>query len=311
MLHDTIHTLKGKKFTWVNVTSNSKKELGYLRKTYNFELDDLRDCRPELQRPKVVSRPGYLFAIFIFPALNKKTGDIEQKEVDFFITKREVITVHNNGLPEMEMLFNAMSEDPGYANSLMKNPALFISQILDELIDTCFPILQMVSTNIDRLRRSVLHNTYQRKFVYDIMHVKNNIVTLLKAAQPTFGLLKRLINMLPKKLPVSQDAEHSYDRLIDHTEEIWSHLEIYKDAIESVEDTHSTLISFRLNDILKTLTIFSVILLTLTFIANLFIMEGNFRPVIHRVFFDWWIVIGGMIFVTAFSLFIFKKKKWL
>lgn len=311
MAIETIHSLKNKKFTWVNIAGNGPSELGYLRRTYNFELNDLHDCQPELQRPKVISRPEYLFSIFVFPFLNQEKGTIEQKEVDFFITKKELITVHDNSIPELDQLFKNLESNKLYAEQLFDDPALLLSQIIDDLMDISFPILQYVSTNIDRLRQEVLHNNFKKEWVYEIMHVKNDIITFLKAAQPTKNLLQRLLTILPEHLSVTQDAKNSFDRLIDHTKEIWDHLEIYQDAVESVEDTHSTFISFRLNDILRTLTIFSVVLLSLSFIANLFILEGNSRPIIYNMVYDWWFILGGMGIITLIALFIFKKKKWL
>lgn len=310
MQPQAIHTLKIGKTQWINVTSTDETTLDYLRKKFRLSTADIEDCKPELQRPKVIPRPGYLFAIFLFPVFDKFSGIVEQKEVDFFLTKNTIITIHAGHLPDLETFFEALARKGDTAHPFLHDSSALIAQILDELIDTGFPLLQKLSLDIDTLRAQVLRNHSNRGFVTDILHLKNNLVAFRKATQPTEGLLIRIISALDRHSGLSREAKLSFDRLIDHTHEINEHLEIYRDAIEAVEDTHSTMISFRLNDIVRVLTVFSVILLSLTFFTNLFIIEAVDTPIIGRPL-DWWALLGIMTIGTLIAIGIFKKKKWL
>lgn len=309
MIPSTIHTLQDKKYCWVNVTRAGEEELQYLEKTLGFHPLDLKECLPPLQRPKVVPRPGYLFAIFVFPTFNPRTREIEQQEVDVFITKDTVVTVHENHLIELKNLFQILEMQPDHREDLMKNPLRFVSQILDELFDACFPMLYHISNDIDTLRGAVLHGM-SRETVREILRLKNNVVAFRKAMQPHRDMLKRMINLLPHYFKLAPVDQHYFERLVDHTKEIWDHLETYRDAIDAVQDTHTTLISFRLNEIAKTLTIFSVILLSLTFFSNLFIIPAFSTPIVGNPG-DFWTLLGIMIFVTLLAIAIFKKKRWL
>ncbi|MBI2552831.1 magnesium transporter CorA family protein [Candidatus Uhrbacteria bacterium] len=310
MVPPAIHTLKIGRLQWINVSDPEETALEYLRKKFRLNASDIADCHPELQRPKVIARPNYLFGIFLFPVFNPSSRIIEQKEVDFFLTKSAIITIHDNQIPDLGAFFEALARRGESARAFSRDGAALIAQILDELIDTSFPLLQKLSLDIDTLRGQVLHNHSNPRFVTDILHLKNNLVAFRKAAQPTEGLLNRIISALPRHHDLSREARIAFDRLIDHTHEINEHLEIYRDAIEAVEDTHSTMISFRLNDIVRVLTVFSVILLSLTFFSNLFIIEAVDTPIIGRPF-DWWALLGIMTLSTLAAIGIFKKKKWL
>lgn len=310
MVPKAIHTLKIGRSQWINVICPDAAALEYLRKKFRLNTSDIADCQPELQRPKVIARPNYLFAIFLFPVFNQSSRIIEQKEVDFFFTRNAIVTIHDDRIDDLGAFFNNLTRRPETVRSFSHDLSALIAQILDELIDTGFPLLQKLSLDIDTLRGQVLHNHSNRGFVTDILHLKNNLVAFRKAAQPTEGLLTRIISALPHHNGLSREAKLSFDRLIDHTHEINEHLEIYRDAIEAVEDTHSTMISFRLNDIVRVLTVFSVILLSLTFFTNLFIIEAVDTPIIGRPL-DWWALIGIMTIGTLVAIGIFKKKKWL
>lgn len=311
MLPSTIHTLKSKRYQWINVAKVTEEELQHLEKAYRFHPLDLKDCLPPIQRPKVVPRRdlGYIFAIFVFPLFNPQTREMEQHEVDFFILKDRVVTVHNNNFADLKNFFQLLELKPEHKERIMSDPARFVSQLLDELFDSCFPMLFHISNDIDSLRTEVMHG-YSRKTVHEILRLKNNIVTFRKAMQPHRDLLRRLISIIPHYVKLPEETVHYFDRLVDHTKEIWDHLETYLSAIDAVQDTHSTLLSLRLNEIMKTLTIFSIIIMSLTLFSNLFIMEGISRPVIGSSY-DWWALVGVMTLGTIAAIGVFKKKRWL
>ncbi len=311
MIPSTIHSLKDKRYEWINVVHAGEEELQYLEKLYHLHPLDLKDCLPPIQRPKVVPRPeyGYVFALFVFPFFNPKTREIEQQEVDFFIMKDKVITIHDNSFVELRNFFQLLELKPEHRKELMAHPAKFVSQILDELFDSCFPMLFHISNDIDALRAEVLHGC-SRQTVHEILRLKNNVVTFRKAMQPHRDLLKRLINRLPRYIKLPDEMLYYYDRLIDHTKEIWDHLETYLNAIDAVQDTHTTQLSFRLNEIMQTLTVFSIIIMSLTLFTNLFIIDGVSRPIVGALH-DWWAILGMMVIGTLSAIWIFKKKKWL
>lgn len=304
----TIHSLSANGFTWTNVTETAEEETLYLEKTYQFHPLDLKDCPPPLQRPKLIPRQDYLFLLLTFPVFNRKTKEIEPEEIDIFIKKDAVITVHNNKLQALQNFFGVLELNKVHQADLMSSPARFLSQLLDTLFEACFPMLVHISNDIETVSRQVLKG-YTKETIHEILRLKNNIVSFRKAMHPHKNLMLRLQNLAPNYFSIETHA-HAFNRLVDQAKEIWDNLETYSYAIDSLHQTHTTLISFRLNQIVKTLTVFSVLIYILTFISNIFIIPAVAVPIIGRPY-DFWIISGLMLAVGIIVIGIFKKKKWL
>jgi magnesium transporter len=105
------------------------------------------------------------------------------------------------------------------------------------------------------------------------------------------------------------DLDLYFDDITDASERIWDVLENYKEQIESLESTNESVISHRVNDVLRVLTIFSVLILPLTFVAS---MWGMNVPV---PFGDWEhgfeILVAVMIGVLVLTLVAFRRLRLL
>jgi magnesium transporter len=304
----TVHIIEANNFKWINITQTTEEELLYLEKNYHFHPLDIKECLPPLQRAKLIPRPDYLFLILIFPVFNRTTREIEPEEVDFFIKKDFVITIHNDKIQALQNFYEILDLNQEYCQELMKSPTYFLAQLLDELFDSCFPMLVHISNDIEALRKQVIKD-YTKETIYEILRLKNNIVSFRKAMHAHHDLILRLQNLLPTYFPTLSHP-HYYQRLVDHSKEIQNNLETYSYAIEALYQTHTTLLSLRLNEIVKTLTIFSIILFLSNFVATIFIIPAKSLPLIGKPY-DFWIIIGFIFAAILGALGFFRKKGWL
>jgi magnesium transporter len=110
------------------------------------------------------------------------------------------------------------------------------------------------------------------------------------------------------------DLEIYFDDIVDAHERIWDMLENYQEVVEALEDTNESVISHRVNDILRVLTVISVILLPLTLIASIFGMNvglpggGDPATSSNTVF---WVIIATMVVVLGGMLAVFRRRGWL
>jgi magnesium transporter len=108
---------------------------------------------------------------------------------------------------------------------------------------------------------------------------------------------------------MAEDLEIYFDDIIDASERIWDMLENYKEVVEALEDTNESVISHRLNDILRVLTVISVVLLPLTLIASIFGMnvhvpgQGSIEA--------FWLIVIAMIGILGGMLSFFRYRGWL
>jgi magnesium transporter len=178
--------------------------------------------------------------------------------------------------------------------------------VLDDLFDYCFPILDKIAHKLDKIEDDI-HEVRSEDLVRDISNVKQEIISyrkIIKPQRPTLRLLERSVErFLPENL------ELYFDDLVDASERIWDLLDNYKEVVEALEQTNETVIAHRHNDVLRVLTVFSVILLPLTLIASIFGMNVQFPGwETHAAF---WVIVAVMGLTIGGMLGFFRWKRWL
>ena len=321
-----IHSNELSKLTWVYVTKNDQKTLDTLRRRFEFEKIDLKETKPPLQRPKLVARNDYLFMILLYPVLDKKTGIVQTAEVDFFIRDNLLVTMNANRMKQLESLYTSCSKVPirkkkavkktnysrhgsGNANVCIDGDITHvIYRILDELLDSIFPMVIELSDQITNIEKRMF-TEYDKNLIQELLRVKTNIVSVRKSIQGHKNVIRQLIGESEGRFPIHR-LEAYFQRLVEHTKELWDTLEIQRDTIDALHETNASLIDFRINQIMKTLTIFSVIVFPLTLLAALFGMNTRSMPLVDLEN-GFWIILAVMGIGTLGMLFLFKRKKWL
>ena len=179
-------------------------------------------------------------------------------------------------------------------------------EILDDLFDYCFPILDKIGYKLDAIEDDMFEGASQ-EVVRDISNVKQEIISyrkIIKPERPTLRLLERHVErFLPEEL------ELYFDDIVDAAERIWDLLDNYKEVVEGLESTNESVISHRQNRVLLVLTIVSVILLPLTLITGLFGMNVKFPG--FETAKDFWIICGAMLVIAAGLIGFVRYKRWL
>ena len=104
-----------------------------------------------------------------------------------------------------------------------------------------------------------------------------------------------------------EELELYFDDVVDAAERIWDILDNYKEVVEALEDTNESVISHRQNDVLRVLTVFSVVLLPLTLITGIFGMNVRF-PGFDTVWAFWTVVVAMVVILFAVIGF-FRYKR--
>ncbi|MFA5070014.1 MAG: magnesium transporter CorA family protein [Patescibacteria group bacterium] len=303
--------IRTKNLRWINIVNPEKGEIDFLRNNFPFHPLDLEDCLIYGQRPKIEKYPKYIFLVLLFPVYNRKTREIEPSEIDFFIGEDYFVTVHNNNLAPLRGLFQSCQTEEKVKYEILSEGSVFLLyQILDKLLCYCYPMLDHVSLDIRSIEREIFSGS-EKKMVSEILIIRRNITDFRQIMQAHKNTLKKL-SIIIKDTGFSRNQKMSiyYNDLIELSKEIWDHLESFKESIEALHETNESLISNRLNDIMKTFTSISVIIFILTLIASIFAINAKDTPFLH---FRWgfWIILVVLLFATLVSWQFFKKKKFL
>lgn len=306
-----LKTIENKGFKLHIIDKPSKKQIDWIGKNFQFAKQDLQDCLPPIQRPKLIDREDYLFMILLFPYYDRKEKKIESAEIDFFITKNEIILIHNNRLQPIIDLVAECERNDLAKDMFLEDGSKLLYELLNRLLHYCFPMLSHINNDIDEIEDDILN--IQEKSVEissEVLRIRRNIVNFRRIMQAHKSVISKLIKSSEKFYPPTY-LHNYFINLVNHTKDIWDFLENYKETINALYETHETLLSQRLNQIMKTLTIFSVIVFPLTLFAAIFGMNTmNAMPFIDSPF-DFWFVIVIMLVAAGCMLLYFKNKKWL
>jgi magnesium transporter len=167
-------------------------------------------------------------------------------------------------------------------------------------------MLRKMGNKLDRLEEDIFEGGAE-EVVRDISNAKQEIINFRKIIRPQRSVLRDLERT--KQRYLAQDLEIYFDDIVDASERIWDMLENYKEVVEALEDTNESVITHRLNNVLRVLTSVSVILLPLTLIASIWGMNTHVPGEQNTVGF--FAVVGVMLVVLVATIVLFRRRGWL
>ncbi|MGH2994909.1 MAG: magnesium transporter CorA family protein [Gaiellaceae bacterium] len=293
--------------TWVHLDSFDEEAVAGLAERFGWHALDLEDVLSKRQRPKIDEYPEYVFMVLHFPAYDKAIQRLNAAELDLFIGPDFLVTLPNVELLPVSRLFGRCRDDEDLRAELFgKGSGYLLYHILDDLFDYCFPILDKIGHKLDRIEDEMFEGRSE-EVVRDISNVKQEIISYRKIIKPERSTLRLLDRYTERYLP--ETLEEYFDDIVDASERIWDLLDNYKEVVEALEDTNESVISHKQNDVLRVLTVFSVIVLPLTLVSGIFGMnvlypgEGTSEA--------FWVIIAFMVAVAVGLVTFFRLKRFL
>ncbi len=294
---------------WINIEHPGAPERAWLEEHFDFHALDLEDVLSRNQRPKIDTYDDYLFIVLHFPIFDPSVGRLGTGELDLFVGPGFLITIPNQPLQPVEYLFERCRSKEELREQLFsRGSGYLLYRIVDDSFDYCFPMLRKIGNKLDALEE-VIFEGRSEEIVRDISNVKQEIINFRKVIRPERPVLRDLEQVKHRYLAPDLDLEIYFDDIVDANERIWDMLENYKEVIEALEETNESVISHRVNDVLRVLTSISVIVLPLTLIASIWGM--NVRVPGEQDMTAFWIVVGAMFAILVAMVAYFRRRGWL
>ena len=293
--------------TWIHLDAPTLEEAQGLAERFGWHPLDLEDVLSKRQRPKVDEYPDYLFGVLHFPVYDKAVQRLNAAELDFFVGNGYLVTLPTVELLPVTRLFHRCNEDEELRDQLFaKGSGYLLYHVLDDLFDYCFPILDKIGHKLDSVEDDMFEERAE-DVVRDLSNVKQEIISYRKIIKPERSTLRLLERNIERFLPEQLDLY--FDDIVDASERIWDLLDNYKEVVEALEDTNESVISHRQNDVLRFLTVVTVILLPLTLITGIFGMNVHFPGFETAAAF--WAICGFMLGLAIGLTAFFRWKRWL
>jgi magnesium transporter len=295
--------------TWVNVVGPDLDTAQALAERFGWHPLDVEDVVSKRQRPKVddYEDDGYLFAVLHFPIYDKTIQRLNAAELDVFIGHDSLVTLPNRELLPVTRLFARCANDESFREQLFaKGSGRLLYEVLDDLFDYCFPILDKIGHKLDRIEDEMFEG-HAEDVVRDISNVKQEIISYRKVIKPERSTLRVLERRVDRFLP--EELELYFDDVNDAVERIWDQLDNYKEVVEALESTNESVISHRQNNVLRLLTIISVTMLPLTLLTGIFGMNVLYPGEGTNDAF--WAILAALVVTLGAMLAFFRWKRWL
>lgn len=293
--------------TWINVNGlNNIEEIEKLGVHYNLHPLTLEDIVNTNHRPKLDEFDNYLF--IVLKMLHFKDDEtLVYEHLSMVVGDDFVLTFQEADGDVFDSLRERIISGKGRVRSLSADYLMYC--ILDAVVDNYLTVVEAFGDKIEDLEDDIFNNNS------DISDIPNSIQILkrevLKIRRSVFPL-REVINRLDKlECPLIEEKTSSYLRdLYDHIVNVNESIDLYREMIWSLMDMYMSIISNKMNEVMKVLTIIATIFIPLTFIAGIYGMNFDNMPELHYKY-SYFILWGVMIVIFIFMLFYFKRKKWL
>lgn len=300
--------VKGPTTSWVDIQNPTQEDLKYLKREFNLHPLILEEVIQASHRPKVENYKKYLFMILYYPVYSKEKRETRPRELDIIVTKNVLITSHYKLIAPLKSLFNKCNLYPQVRRKYMsQNAGSLLFQLLNRFWESCLTKLNRIDIRLDDIEKKIFHGR-EKEMVREIALVKTDIINFWRVVEPQ----KEILESLSKEGTAffGEELSHYFSDVLGTFDLVFNSLKTYKETILALEDTNQSLLTTRTNEIIRILTVFSVILLPLTLLASMWGMNIPQLPFSDSPA-GFWIISVIMIGLTGFLIIYFRKKRWL
>jgi magnesium transporter len=299
--------IKFKNVTWIDFADPSADDVVYLQENFDIHPLAIEEFVTPTYRPKATQYNNCLFLTIHIPLFDTKSRTTYPGELDIVITKDHLITGHIKEIFQLEQFFSALETSEGKRRLYMGNTTShLLYHIFEILLDSCFPRLDHIHEKLENIEEQVFSGK-EKEMVREISVVKRDILNFRRTLKPQRHLIESMVQMNTELIP--NELKPYFQDLIGTNVRLWNVLESNKETIESMEETNNSLLSNKLNMTMKVLTIFNAIFLPITVYSNIMSMSVNVP--LHTNPGAFWVHSSIMLAISAFTIVLFRIRKWL
>ena len=295
--------------TWVDIQDPTKEDVEYLRENFQLHPVVLEQVIPPSWSTRAERFASNLFLVLFFPVYSKERKETRPRELDAIVGSNFLITSHYNSIVPLKALFDGCNLYEDLKEQHMgKGVSLLLYRVLHTILEDTGKKTAKVDRKLTLIEESIFEGR-EREMLSEISFAKADVINLWRIVRPQRGVFTSLRDNAVDFF----DGEHYapyFSHLRNHWARIMSTLIIAKETINSLEATNNALLTDKTNEIVKLLTIFSVIVFPLTLLAAIFGMNTQFLPFVGMSG-DFWIITTIMAVGILFMIAFFKRRGWI
>lgn len=305
---ETLDSLRGRtdQALWIDLSHPTPEMMMPVAAAFGLHPLAVEDATKRRQRPKAEEYEGFLFITTHSARLRGTEGhDVALDEIDIFFGEGFVITAHSGAAPVLDEARRRLAQAPP---DLRGMDGYLLYAILDAVVDSYFPVLDALDDYVERLEDALFKGPRQRT-MDQLFAAKRALLHLRRVAAPQRDMMNLMLRHDSRLIsaPLRAYFRDIYDHLLRITEQIDTH----RDLLASALDIYLSIVSNRLNEVMKVLTVITAVFASLAVISGIYGMnfENPFPPFTWRYGFP--AALGLMAASVATMLAIFRRLRWL
>jgi len=290
---------------WINVGGVHKLEMvETLGKQFSLHPLLLEDVTNTDQRPKLDDYEAYIFLVMKMLSLTDRK-DIAVEQVSFVLGKNYVISFQENGTDVFQPVRERLRGGKGRLRQSGADYLLYA--LVDAIVDQYFAVLELSGEQIEAVQQAVVDDP-KPETLNEIHALKRQLLFVRRAVWP---LRDVMTNLSRSDCPFLQHPTKVFFRdVYDHVVQIVDTIEILREMVSASLDIYLSSVSYRLNAIMRVLTVITTIFMPLSFIASIYGMNFEYMPELRSPW-GYPLVLGVMAAVGMGMLVLFRNKRWL
>ena len=251
-----------------------------------------------------VDRNGYYFVVFYAAVYDHQEDHIKAHAVSMFIGSNYLVTVHAGSVSHIA---DTIARWRAPRSPLSHRISVLVHALLDAMVDDYFPLMDQVADRVEELEDTIFIH-FDEGSIETMFKLKKDLVSMRRIVAPERDVLNVLLR---RQLPIFALEDMAYlQDVYDHIVRVTDSIDTYRDLLSSALDSYLSLQGNKLNQIMKTLTIASIILMTGAMITGFYGQNFKFFPSMDWPIGSFWSII--LIAATTLALLIyFRWKRWL
>jgi magnesium transporter len=287
---------------WVDLVNPTASELSSIQQSFHLDKVALEEYLNKSKKPQVRVVDNHKFAL----ALDMKFKDartLVTEAVHLFVGSGWLVTIHSDKV-DLQSRILTLFEQKNRTVIESSIDALFYN-ILASLIDSYEQLLTAIELSVTDFEQRTLYKPSRSMLEY-LDSLSRQVIILRRH----FWHMRDIINFLTHTEEGKEDVK--YLKIVyDDINQLIELVESYRDTINSTRELYIANVSLQMSDTMKTLTIFSAILLPLTFISSMYGMNGLDLQNVFDFPIGFAIVLATMGAITVGLFIFFKKKQWI
>jgi len=262
--------LKEDKLLWLDLRDTDEETLVLLREVFKIHPLAVEDAREFNQRPKVEDYDDFVSLV----AYGARGLDEPLVEVHCFYAEHFMVSVHRDQAPAVDEACHALTRLP------TDRRLVALYRLLDALVDSMFPFLAAMDDRIDDLQDQIFENPKEEQLAA-LFALKRQLVDMRKLVTPQRDMVSTMLTGVVPIPGLTTEGERYVRDLYDHLIRISDMVDSYRDLLSGSLDAYMSMVSNRLNDVMKQLTIIATVFLPLSFLTGFF--GQNFAWMVVRL----------------------------